>query len=412
MQTDILLARQPIYDRSLNTVAYELLFRSSNRTTEFDGDQASSIVMLNAFTEIGINKVVGEHRAFINFTRNLILNPPPLGKENIVVEILENVEPDPAILQSLHNLKNAGYTLALDDFEYSERFLPFVELADIIKLDVLSLSKEQLKTQLEILKPFNTLLLAEKIETQEVFDECKALGFDYFQGYFLSKPRIMHGHKPPANKLIVVQLLAELQTPNLEMQKLHDLIARDATLSFKLLRLINSAAYRRPNKIESLYRAILMVGPTMIKHLTSMLVLSSFTDKPSAINEQSMLRAKMCESLAMTACPHLKDICFTTGMLSNLDVYFDIPMEELLKSVSLADEIQNALLHREGMVGKILKTSIIYEEGRWDEIIIENLTDLQLTLNDLKQAYLEGIKWSNESYNSLTEVQNQENIAS
>jgi len=394
---DVLLARQPIFDRKLNTYAYELLFRPNMidaDAKQVDCDQATSMVMLNAFTEIGIQNLVGQHKAFINFTRNLILNPPPFTYKEIVIEVLEDIKPDKEIIESLTRLRKSGYLIALDDFIYHESLLPLVDLAHIIKVDVLALSAEQLAEHINLLKQQDVLLLAEKVETQEMQQYCMELGFDYFQGYFLSKPKNIKGRKIPANKLVIMQLLADLQKPDISSEQLHLTLSKDPGLSFKMLRLINSAAYRRPNKIESLYRAIILIGLNNIKRLASLLALSNLDDKPSALHEETMIRAKMCEFLGKRVFSKDVDLFFTVGMFSMLEAFFDAPMEELLESISLTSQMNDALLHREGILGFVLSTCEAYEQGNWQAIDWVRLKSHGLSINDVKDSYLESLEWS------------------
>jgi len=392
---NVLLARQPIYNTDLGIFAYELLFRSDSneQISDIGADTATSMVIFNAFSEIGISNVVGEHRAFINFTRNLLVNPPPFTNSEIVIEVLEDIEPDAEVIKSLNNFKQQGFTIALDDFEYQEHLQSFVDLADIIKIDVTALTETQIAEHVTQLKRPGIALLAEKVETQEMYDYCKGLGFEYFQGYFLSRPKIMKGRKVPVNKLVVMKLITDLQSPDSNPQKLHDTISKDPGLSFKLLRMVNSSTYRRANKIDSLYRAILLLGEKDIKHWASVLALSSLDDKPHALSELTMVRAKMCELIGSHLRSQQKELFFTVGMLSMLDAYFDAPIEELLKSMGFTDEINNALIHHNGQLGFVLKTAIAYEQGNWGNIDWQGLTNLHLSILDVKQAYLDSLQW-------------------
>ncbi len=402
-KNNVLLARQPIYDTELGIYAYELLFRSDKNEWghEIGADTATSVVLFNTFSEIGIHNVVGEHRAFINFTRNLLLDPPPFSNGEIVIEVLEDVTPDAEVIDSLKRFKQQGFTIALDDFEYHESLQPLVELADIIKIDVMALSEKQIAEHVTLLKVPGTALLAEKVETQEMYNFCKELGFDYFQGYFLSRPKIMKGHKVPANKLVVMKLIADLQSPDTNPQQLHDTISKDPGLSFKLLRMINSAAYRRVNKIESLFRAIILLGEKDIRRWASLLALSQLDDKPHSLSELTMVRAKMCELIGSHINAKQSDLFFTVGLLSMMEAYFDAPIKELLDSMALSDEIEQALLQYQGILGFVLKTSIAYERGEWGKIDWESLTQHHLSILDVKQAYLDSLQWHQEQTEAL-----------
>ncbi len=403
LQEEILLARQPIFNSKLDIYAYELLFRpAAEHSGIIDGDQATSTVMLNAFSEVGMENLVARSKAFINFTRNLVITPPPFDNKEIVIEILEDIQPEPEVLEGITNLKQQGFTIALDDFAYDESLVPLVELADIIKIDVLALTEDELEHNITVLKKYPVKLLAEKVETQEMFQSCKDLGFDYFQGYFLCRPILVKGKIIPANKLVVMKLIADLNSPETsDPSVLHDTISSDPTLSYKLLRMINSAAYRRPRKIESLYRAILLIGPSNIKHWASLLALSNLDDKPHALHEQTMLRAHMCENLGAKADERKKDLFFTVGMMSMLEAFFDAPLDELLSSISLTDEINTALLNNEGILGFVLSVTLAYEQGNWGDIDWSGLTHYNLSIKDVKEAYLESLQWSIETSSAV-----------
>ncbi len=404
-QESVLLARQPIFDARLNIIGYELLFRPEDKldTTapDHDGDRATSQVMLNAFTEIGMRNLIGDKMAFINYTRTHILSPPPFQDCDLVVEVLEDIAAEPDVVESLQALKADGYTIALDDFVYHESLKPLIELADIVKVDVLDLGREGIAEHVEILSQYPVKLLAEKIEDQEMYDYCKELGFEYFQGYFLSKPKIIRGRKIPANKMIVMQLIMKLQSPDLSPGDIHDTISKDPALSYKVLRMINSAAWRRPDKIESLMRAIILVGINQIRRWASFLALSSFEDKPTALHEQTVIRSKMCEFLGSRISSKRADEFFTLGMLSLLDAFFDMPLEELLKSISLSEEMNAALLEHQGELGFVLKTCIAYEKGDWSGIDWSGLQYYGVTINDVKESYLEALRWDSDTGTNL-----------
>jgi EAL and modified HD-GYP domain-containing signal transduction protein len=219
---EVFVGRQPIYTRKLDVCAYELLFRSNetNRAQVVNGNQATSQVILNTFMEIGLDTIVGQKRAFINLTRDFLLQEysAVFPAKRVVLEVLEDVPVDAALIAAVRRLSAQGYTIALDDFVYHERLRPLVEVADIIKVDVLALDRKTLSEHSTLLRQYNVQLLAEKVETQDAFKFCKALGFDYFQGYFFCKPEIIKGHRVPANRLATLQLLARLRDPDVEFR--------------------------------------------------------------------------------------------------------------------------------------------------------------------------------------------------
>ena len=252
------LARQAIFDGDIKVVGYELLYRAigANSTRPPDGDQATSQVLLNSLIELGLARVVGDHRAFINLGRSFVLNhqllPPP--SDQIILELHEDTTTDEQTISAVKEMKKRGYVLALDDFVYDEKWRPLLELADIVKIDLRMLPRETIEQHIAILKQYHVLLLAEKVETMDEFDWCKQSGFDYFQGFFLDRPRIISGKRAPVNRLNCLRLMTRLHDPNCTVDELERVIGQDVTLSYKLLQYINSAAFPTTKAIGSRVR--------------------------------------------------------------------------------------------------------------------------------------------------------------
>ena len=402
MQT-ALLARQSIYDKQLNVVAYELLYRPGEVETsqvqqELDGDQATSTVILNTFSSIGAEEVIGDHVAFINFTRNLLIKElhEILPHNKVVIEILEDVTVDEALIASVKKLKEQGYTIALDDFIMEEHLKELVELADIIKLDVLDLSADVIKSRVEQLAPFSVKLLAEKIETHETFTICKELGFDYFQGYFLSKPNIIKGQKLSANRLVTLKLMSELQKEDADITEIGHTLSQDAALTYKLLRLINSAAYGSTRKIESLHEAIVRIGTDNIRNWAALIILADTSDKPVDLMYTTMIRGKMCELLAEKVDEDNSNLYFTIGLFSTMDAILDQELSKILDGLPLSETINAALLKHEGEAGKILANVKAYERGEWQGVDYSPLNE-----QDYSEAYLQSIEWANSACSAI-----------
>lgn len=399
-----LLARQPIFDGNMQVVAYELLCRNSDLKfiASTDGDAASSQVLLNAFTELSIEEVVGNHKAYVNFTRTLLSSPPPFNRQKLVIEVLEGQRVDAAMLHSLKQLREQGYTIALDDFELDENTQSLVAYADIIKLDVLSLSADKIRDHINYLKPFGVTLIAEKVETYEMFEQCKALGFDLFQGYFLAKPRVITGRKISENKQSVLQLLSALHDMDVPIEKVERMIARDTLLSFKLLRLINSAAFGLSRDVESLRQAIMLLGFNKLRNWVNLLALSNLSGKPHELSVAALTRARMCELIASKMNQRSRvDSYFTVGLLSTLDAFLDSPLEELLSNLSLSEVLNKAMLTHAGPEGMVLKVVQAYEQGRWQDIDWHQLESLGLTPDVIAGAYVESLHWVAETMNTL-----------
>ena len=380
---EIYIGRQPIYDDKLDVCAYELLYRPNklnNEAGDVDHNLATTQVVLNAFLGFGLEDLVGQKVAFINLPRDFILGelPLPFAKERIVLEILEGIEVDVAFINAVRKLRGDGYDIALDDFLYHHDLRPLVETSNIVKIDFLALPRDDIRVHVSALRELDVKLLAEKVETYDDFEFARELGFDYFQGYFFCKPKIVTGQSLPSNRLAILQLLAQLQDPNIKIKPLADLVSQDIALSYKLLRGLNSAYYALPKPIESIHHAIVYLGLQQVKQWVSLIALSNIPDKPPELMVIGVTRAKMCEILGETLGEN-KESCFTVGLFSVLDALMDSTMEKVLANLPLADNIKAALLKQQGTLGKILRCVLAYEEARWDDVDLPNVSPDTLT---------------------------------
>jgi c-di-GMP phosphodiesterase len=391
---DAFVARQAIFDRDLSVVGYELLFRgaAAHTTAQFtDRDQASTRVILDTFLELGLDQIVGQTPAFLNLTRSFFLSTHniPLPRERVVLELLEGEHVDAPLVESVRGYAQSGFRIALDDFVYDDKMIPLLEIADIVKFDVLEHAPSQLEQQVRKVLPYNVVLLAEKVETPEHFEFCKDLGFDLYQGYFLCRPNTVAGHRIAPNRLATLRLLAKLQDPNVEMTSLEQIIREDLSLSYKLLRLINSAFYGLPHRVESIRQTLVLLGVQQIRAWVSLLTLSQLEDKPDELMVTAMVRARMCEQLALRAqVPH-PEVYFTVGLFSTLDALLDLSMEDLLQSLPLSEELRDALLVRSGRMGAALDCVVRYERGEWDAVEFA-----ELPACEIRAAYLDAVEWA------------------
>ncbi len=397
MVQDYYIGRQPIFNTRQEVVGYELLYRQRDGywANIVDGDQATSHVIMHSFWELGMGKVVGDHKAFINVTRSFLLNkdllPPP--SPQLVLEILEDIIIDDSITAAVRELKNRGYVIALDDFVYHEDLRPLIEMADIIKLDVQELGCERIEEQLHLLKHYPLKLLAEKVETPEMFEHCSRLGFDYYQGYFLCRPRILHGKRLPANRLNAMRMMAKLQSQELDIQGLEQLISHDPALSYRMLRYINSAAFSLSKSIQSIRHAIIYLGEKEIRRWATLIALAGIDDKPDALVTTSLIRARMCDLLTALEDPSRRDSAFVVGLFSTLDAMMDQPLDVALETLPLSPDIIDALLRREGPYARVLEITLAYERGDWDTL--EHLAGADNS--SISAVYLEALGWAEET---------------
>jgi c-di-GMP phosphodiesterase len=257
---DIFIGRQPIYDRQLRVIGYELLYRSNgaDRAEINNADFATSQVVLNAFAEMGLDRIVGNKKAFINLTKNFFLEkyPIPFLPDQVVLEIPENTQVDEELTQAIKTFKQRGFQIALDDVSLVSSVLPLLKLADIVKMNLIEIDRQRLPGIVTALRKSNILLLAEKVETRDEFNLCNQLGFDYFQGYFLCRPETIQSKKLPTSRMVILQLINKIQNPYVDFKALEEILAQDVILSYKLLRLVNSSYYSPTVRIDSIQQAV------------------------------------------------------------------------------------------------------------------------------------------------------------
>lgn len=393
---DVYIGRQPIFDRNLEVLGYELLYRSAemDRAVFNDANHATSVVMSNTFLEIGLDRLVGDKLAFLNLTRAFILGdyPLPQRQDRLVLEVLEDITIDQELIDAVQNLANNGFKVALDDVINPQDVEQLLGICHIVKVDLMQADRTLLPEQVKFYKRYPQIkLLAEKIETQNELDFCKQIGFDYFQGYFLSKPRVVREKKLSSTKMTIMQVLAEMQKPDVEFNKIEAIIRQDVAMSYKLLRLINSAYYSTRSEIKSIKQALTLLGLTQIRSWVSLLLLSEAENKPTELVKVAMIRAKMSELLAIEMRYSKPEAHFIVGLFSVLDALMDMPLDEILSQVPLAQDVNAALLWREGELGELLNWVLAYEQGNWDA-----LSDYPLGSESLRECYFEAVDWADE----------------
>jgi len=386
----VLLARQPICDVNREIVAYELLYRFNDGRPPIgiDEDEATSQVLINAFNVSGVESITGGVPAFVNFTDNLLNILPPIDPQLLYIEILENIEVTPELIEKVKELKHLNYKIVVDDFIWDDKYKPLLELTDIVKLEVPAMSRNQLKTTIINLAPYDVELLAEKVETMDEFLFCKKLGCSLFQGFFLYKPQLMKGNQLTSNKLPVLKLMAELQNPDASVPEISGTITRDAALSFKLLKLINSAEFRRSVEVTTISTAVSLLGINRLKSWACLLAMTKLEDKPKSLLLASLQRAEFCEQIANKVAPDQADQFYMIGMLSCLELFFDVTIESVVHELPLAPDSIDALISRRGLAGLALDTALKYEKYKLTEVQWSKLQELDLKQPDLNTIFI------------------------
>jgi EAL and modified HD-GYP domain-containing signal transduction protein len=395
---EVYVARQPIFNTALEVEGYELLFRGGADAEALvaDSDGATATVVLNSFTEIGLERIVGPSTAWINVSRDFVLSglartvPPGL----VGLEILEDQVIDADLIAAVHALKAQGYRLSLDDFEYSPSADPLLALVDVVKLDLLALGRDGMAEHVKRLKPYGVKLLAEKLETRDDHAYCAALGCDLFQGFFFRQPELVHNRSVKANRTSLLQTVSALQDPTVDLHALEQLISRDVALSFRLLRYINSAFFGLRMEIRSIGQALALLGVERLRHWTTLSLLASIDDKPAELTVTALVRARFCEHAGSrrSGAPSGGQL-FTLGLFSVIDALMDAPIAEVIASIPFPQEMRQALIAHDGPQGKLLECVTALEAADFDraQAIVPNAGEL----------YLESMVWANDAAAAL-----------
>jgi EAL and modified HD-GYP domain-containing signal transduction protein len=390
------VGRQAIFDRRLNVVGYELLYRDSeeNRARFDNVTQASATTMLNAFVELGLDSLVGNLPAYVNMPADFLLGhyPIPLPPERTVIEVLEDVPVTTALLESLHELRTRGFKIALDDFLLTEETRPLLSLAHIIKINVLNVSREDIAAQYAELKSTGAIMLAEKISTHDELVFVRNLGFYYFQGYFLEMPSVTRTTRMPHDRAKLLRLLAKLYDQKLNLRAIEGLVASEVGLGVRLLKLASSAALARGGMpIGSLQQAMARLGVQQVAALIILILASGFDDKPLELARQVLIRARMCELLARTATVP-PDEMFTAGLLSLLDAILDRPLPEILEQIPLTALVREALLEGgTSRPARIIET--VRHQNRGDMVA---LSAAGFSAQAVFMAWYDAVRWSDD----------------
>ncbi|WP_064606345.1 EAL and HDOD domain-containing protein [Photobacterium sp. J15] len=395
------VARQPIFNRQQRTVGYELLFRDgeSNAFPVIEANKATCRLLVENYMAVGDNLATAGQRTFINFPQESLIRllPMLLPKRKVIIEVLETCTPDEELFLAIKHLYRQGYVIALDDFEMApqwQRFLPYIH---IIKLDLMKTGVEQACQFVRQNRTRKIKFLAEKVETYEDYAAALKAGFHFFQGYYFSKPELLKNRQVEPEKLTTVRLLQEICREEVNFTRVEQIIASDVSLSYLLLRYVNTAAQRVVEPISSFKQALVYLGEEKIKIFVSAVATAhAAIDKPKELYSLSLQRARMCEMLASSSrLPFMKDKAFLTGLFSLLDALLDNSLEQLLELLPLEPEVQAALLKRQGELGQFLALLDAYEQADWAKVS-EYCQALKLNEELVAKSFHHALSWSSE----------------
>ena len=394
---EVFVARQPIYDASMAVIAYELLYRASpaNRSPHVaDPGRAALDVVAGAALEIGLDRLAGGLPVHINFPQELLLRVPelPLQAGRVVIEVLEDVPASTQILEGIRTLRARGHRIALDDYSPQHTDSRLLEVADIVKLEVTHPPVDELARVARELRASGLELIAENVDSRELFERCGALGFTGFQGDFLHQPETFSARRVPVSRLGALRLAASLQNEDYSLDEVERLLSQDMSLSYRVLRCINSSYYNLPRKIDSIRQAIVILGLDTLRQLCCLLCLQGFDDRPPSLIVQAMTRARMCEQLGKLAGVRDAGPFFITGLFSLLNALLGLPTRKVVEELPLTPAVAQALVAGEGPLGAALQCTRAYERGVWDRAVYADLAP-QL----IRAAYLDALFWADQS---------------
>lgn len=400
---DVFVARQPIFDERDRLFAYELLYRSGTQQNWANGvsaDQMCTDTVIHALLSIGMAPLTGGTLAFINMTRDFLLSGQYqlFEPKTVVIELLETVEPTPEVIAACEQLRRKGYTLALDDFVNAPGYEPLLALASIVKIDVLNRSEAEVKGVADALRKYGVRLLAERVETAEVRDMCRRHGYTLFQGYYYSRPQIVSHRELSVEHSTMMRLLNMLDDHTASDAEIENAFKSDPSLSYKLLRIANSAAFGGRD-VTSIGFALRMVGRGVLHRWLTVLLVSSVASNNGIALElvlAALVRARLAELIGeRTGRRAAMGPLFLVGLFSLLDALLRMPMEGILARMAIGQEVKDALLSRSGPYASTLALVEAQERGDWSAVA-DAAESVALSPAQVSGLYTEALGWAGE----------------
>ena len=392
------IARLPIFDRKKQVYAYELLYRSDpvNRAYVIDDEYATLKVIANGLL-IGLQRLTTGKRAFIHFNHQLLIEQIPLlfPKDLLGVEIFDKTEPGERLIRVLERIKKAGYLMVMDDFVFNEPYRQLLRFADMIKVDFLFNSPGQIRLIAQEAASKKLILLAEKIESREEYNKAFDLGFHYFQGFFFQKPDLVSRQEMPGYKLNYLHILKKIHDPVIELEAVEEIIKRDVSLTYKLMRFINSASFGFRVTVRSVRHALNLLGKREVRKWLTIIVMSGIgQQKPPELVNTVVIRGRLCELIAAEFKLRQKPAeAFLTGIFSMLDAFMDRPLEEILEELPLEDHVKAALLGKADPSDNPLEVVKAIEKAQWEDLSRYS-AQLKLQEEKLARLYIEAVEWT------------------
>ncbi len=400
----VLLVRQPIFDREQRVIGYELLGQGEDSglnlmlSSDPDSDSSSDLI-LSIYTTLSEQGEEKQVPGFVSISETLLLsdNLPQLPAKQLVIQVRPTGQNTEKLQERLRHLVTDGYRICIEVAHFNKAILPLLDLVQIARFDVSLLNAEEIKQRTTVLRKHRVAVLASHIHSIEQLEDCVEAGCKLFEGSFLSRPKAVKGKKINANEIALVQLIQALQKPNAKPEDLQELIIRDPVLTYKLLRIVNSAAYSLVRRVESIAEAVVMLGIEQVKKWATLIAATSHDEKPEELSRTLLIRGRMCELIAENKKYPNPSGFFMAGMMSGFHLLLDITPEEMLKQVPLGEDIEKAISERSGVMGEVITYAIAYEAGDWDKLPAD--FDIMLYEN----AYRESLKWAKDAMLAMHE---------
>ncbi|MEM6550812.1 MAG: EAL domain-containing protein [Planctomycetota bacterium] len=390
------VGRQGIFDRRMKVWAYELLDRD-NGGPDADGDAATARVLHHSMHVIGLGQLTNNRPAFVNFTRRGLIEKAYslIDPDKIVVELLEDIEPDPEVIAACRAVKEEGYMLALDDLTHTAGLEQLLPLADIIKIDWPLTTRSQRWELCRDLRRPGLRLLAEKVETPQEYAEAQSLGCELFQGFFFQKPQTVQGREIPTSALAWIRFIERVNQPEVDFDQLEEVVKSDTAVATKLLRRLNNPVVGCSHRISSIKQALVLMGEVKLRRWGAVVAASSLAiDKPTELMVSALVRAQVCETLGPLASIKNRSMdLFTLGLVSLIDAMTGTELQTVLKDLRLPEDVNHALISREGILGKLLDLAIAFEHGKHEEALIL-MEALGLKPETVRAAFFEAVQWA------------------
>ena len=400
----VLLVRQPIFDREQRVIGYELLGQGEDSglnmmlANDPESDHSSNLI-LSVYTTLSEQGEEKRVPGFISISEALILENslPQLPAKQLVIQVCPTGQNTEALIERVQNLVADGYRLCLEVVHFSKTILPLLDLVQIARFDVSLLDAEGIKKRVSALRKHKVTVMATHIHSMEQLQECIDAGCRLFEGSFLSRPRIVKGKRINSNEIAILQLMQALQKPNVKPEQLQELIMRDPVLTYKLLRIVNSAAYSLVRRVDSISQSVVMLGIEQVRKWATLIAATSHQEKPEELSRSLLIRGRMCELIAEGSKYPNPSSFFMAGMMSGFHLMLDITPDDMLSQVPLGEDIVLAISKREGLMGDVISHAIAYESGDWDQLPAD--FDIGLYEN----AYRKSLSWAKDAMLAMHE---------